>query len=233
MHYCRDEGATSHHDSRSLYVPPTKRSRSEDDPTRHREQRSRTEHRDSRKHGHGSRERGREPDYVRNPSKWTKYDLKEDGSQVLRGMSEDQVNKYAAFEFLDQVKKRKIMSGLEQSGDTDPDEEEIASESAKVVFKKPKRKVGRSEHKESLDRDRTVDTQQSHVGSGGGVKMAEYVVGSKAAARLQRERKQKRAKLISIQTEEDDESDSKEDGKVAASGISSSSVCLSHLEEEQ
>ena len=88
------------------------------------------------------------------------------------------------------MKKNKIMSELEQSGETDPDEEERASESAKVVFKKPKRKVGEPTQEERLVRVRTVDTQ-SHGGSGGGVKMAEYVVGSKAAAQLQRERKQR------------------------------------------
>ena len=51
-------------------------------------------------------------------------DMKEDGSQVLRGMSQDQVNKYAAFQFLDEIKKRKSSSSLttqqsDETGDTE------------------------------------------------------------------------------------------------------------------
>ena len=73
-----------------------------------------------------------DPDYVKNPSKWTKYELKDDGSEVLRGMSQDRVNKYAAFQFLDEVKKRKMSTRLQQDS-----EDSITDGVAKVVFKKP------------------------------------------------------------------------------------------------
>ena len=133
--------ASTHYESQSIYIPPAKRidTRSSDSHSSgghsdHRERRPRghnerdlrreRQRRHGQRGGYGgastsgradgrySRTHNREPDYVRNPSKWTKYDLKEDGSQVLRGMSQDQVNKYAAFQFLDEIKKRKSSSSL-------------------------------------------------------------------------------------------------------------------------
>ena len=90
--------------------------------------------------GHSGRYRAyKEPDYVRNPSKWTKYDLKEDGSQVLRGMSQDQVNKYAVFQFLDEIKKRKSSSSLETVTESDN-----SGDTGKVVFKKPSKSMSRT-----------------------------------------------------------------------------------------
>ena len=226
----REQASTSHHKSQSIYIPPAKRidTRSSDsysgDRSDHREWRSREhDERDSgrgrhRRHGrrgggHGGRYRAHmEPDYVRNPSKWTKYDLKEDGSQVLRGMSQDQVNKYAAFQFLDEIKKRKSSSSLTTHGnETDNIESDNSSETTKVVFKKPSRSASRTgKHSrtrsrdgvKSEDEDLKMRGQEGHGASGGeGIKMAEYVVGSKAAAQLQRERRQKRAKLVSLHSE--------------------------------
>ena len=260
---CRSEGRPSHRarDSGSLYVPSAKRARSEDDQDRRGGQRSRAEHRDRGRHrprGRGSSSRGgrargeRDPDYVKNPSKWTKYDLKEDGSQVLRGMSEDQVNKYAAFQFLDQVKKRKTAFSLEHGGETGSgeSEEREGKSSAKVVFKKPRSRAAKPGSREGPGSDvRTGDAASSvgaHGGLSGGIKMAEYVVGSKSAAQLQRERRQKKTKLISLQSEEGGAGSQVElDGKVhvskkeigrsvgAKSKKTAGAVCLSHLEEEE
>ena len=65
--------------------------------------------------------------------------MKEDGSQLLRGMSQDQVNKYAMFQFLDEIKKRKSSSSLttQQSNETGDTESDSSAETTKVVFKKP------------------------------------------------------------------------------------------------
>ena len=64
------------------------------------------------------------PDYIRHPGRWTRYDLKEDGTE---SMSDDQVNKVAASQFLHERK------GLSECEATRPIEE-------KVIFKRPKDK---------------------------------------------------------------------------------------------
>ena len=97
--------------------------------------------------------------------------------------------------------------------------------------------------------------QEGHSASGGGgIKMAEYVVGSKVAAQLHREkRRQRKAKLISLHSEELEEEkggervnsggemDSVSDREVAESGGSvkkavkrrTTAINLSHLDEEE
>ena len=65
--------------------------------------------------------------------------MKEDSSQVLWGMSQDQVSKYAAFQFLDEIKKRKSSLSLttQQSNETGDTESDNSAEMTNVVFKKP------------------------------------------------------------------------------------------------
>ena len=203
----------------SVYIPPAKRfcsqSRSEDERAFRQGRRS-SEHDEKGGSGRSKRHRGgcsrskanQEPDYVRNPSKWAKYDLREDGSQVLKGMSQDQVNKYAAFQFLDEVQKRKVSSRLQRDDESNTDVLDNSTESAKVVFKKPSKNLSKASKRDStrgnvgkVDVSSSLRAQESH---GGGIKMAEYVVGSKSAAQLHRERRQKKAKLISLHFEEDD-----------------------------
>ena len=65
------------------------------------------------------------PDYMRHPEKWTKYDLKEDGTEKMRGMSANQVNKAAALQFL---QKRK--------GSTDGELRHVSE--GKCTFQRPK-----------------------------------------------------------------------------------------------
>ena len=67
------------------------------------------------------------PDYMKHPERWTKYDLKEDGTESMKNVSADQVNKVAAFQFL---QKRR---GSFESETTLLTEE-------KLTFKKPKNK---------------------------------------------------------------------------------------------
>ena len=62
-----------------------------------------------------------------NPSKWTKYDLSTDGTEALKksGMTEDQVNSFAAFQFLRELRERREREGREE-------EEEGGSEESGV-----------------------------------------------------------------------------------------------------
>jgi hypothetical protein len=195
--------------------------------------------------------------------------LKEDGSQVLKGMSQDQVNKYAAFQFLDEVKKRKSSSSLsmQHSDETDIMESDDSAEMTKVVFKRPSKSISRTGKQSrtqthslrSEDGDlKTKDQEEGDSasdGGGGGIKMAEYVVGSKAAAQLHRERRrQRKAKMVSLHSEEKLEEEGageREDGadmdNIAELGdgsentkravkkrmVSSTAISLSHLEEEE
>lgn len=69
------------------------------------------------------------PGYIRHPKKWTKYDLKEDGTEKMKGMSADQQNKAAALSFL---------KGRASSA-TDGDTRVVGGRtSEKVMFKRPK-----------------------------------------------------------------------------------------------
>ena len=189
--------------------------------------------------------------------------MKDDGSQVLRGMSQDQVNKYAAFQFLDEIKKRKSSSSLtmqDSDGTDNTTESDNPAEMTKVVFKRPSRSVnkygkqGRTGLGDSLrkeDGDLKTKGQEGHSasdGSGGGIKMAEYVVGSKAAAQLHRERRRQRkvTQLVSLHSEEELEEeegagdmDSGDIAEIGGGGTkavkkrTSATINLSHLEEEE
>ena len=149
--------------------------------------------------------------------------MKDDGSQVLRGMSQDQVNKYAAFQFLDEIKKRKSSSSLTQDSDNTT-ESDNSAEMTKVVFKRPSRSVSKSGKQnrtglgDSLrkeDGDLKTKSQEGHSasdGSGGGIKMAEYVVGSKAAAQLHRERRRQRKAMQLVSLHSTSEGELEEEG---------------------
>lgn len=166
-------------------------------------------------------------------------------------MSQDQVNKYAAFQFLDEIKKRKSSSSLttqDSDGTDNTTESDNSAEMTQVVFKRPSRSVSRNGKQSrtgirSEDGDLKMKGQGDHSasdGSGGGIKMAEYVVGSKEAAQLHRERRRQRKamQLVSLHSEEDLEEegaweredggdmemDSGNDGDVAEIGGSSGTV---------
>lgn len=121
---------------------------------------------------------GRTPDFVRNPGKWTKYSLADDGTKELKGLTADQVNKHVAFQFLDELKKRKCSEQSLSGSDSlqIPQSNPSEVQSRKVVFKKP---IAARDLKEDDSK-----SKQLVFGEGGGVgagviRMSEYTVGTK------------------------------------------------------
>ena len=167
----------------------------------------------------------RVPDFLSNPAKWTKYDLKDDGTGNWKGLSEDQKNSHAAFQFLDELKERKH--------DVDTDDREGGA-AVKVQFRKPR--TPSKDHSHAKDTEHppsAIHTEQSTTPSGsshgttaghGVFKMAEYVVGSKAP----QQRKQPRLSVMG-EGDEDGERQTKKRKGVSAKAV----VSLSHLEEEE
>lgn len=134
------------------------------------------------------------PDYVANPSKWTKYELSDDGTEALRqsGMSDDQVNKFAAFQFLKELRAMKKREEGEE-------EEEEGEAEGKVVFRNPKKSKDREvvSFRENEGRSRAEGTggkegvSMEGFGSSGVLKMPEYVVGG-GQEKIRGQRKGKR-----------------------------------------
>ena len=68
------------------------------------------------------------PDYVKSPHKWKKYDLTKDGSEHYGGLSEEQINKKAAYEFLSSLRTNSPVT-----------ENEYSTNDSKIIFRKPHR----------------------------------------------------------------------------------------------
>lgn len=144
------------------------------------------------------------------PSKWTKYDLRDDGTKELAGLSAEQVNRKVAYQFLNQLKKS-----------SEHKEEDLQdAKDAKIVFKRPKR---------SRDNTDAKITPESELNETGGNKerqndmsvtsvrmMPEYVVGVSGG------RKRQPSKTGSGSGSKSD------DTKVRTK----TSIVLSHLEDE-
>ena len=94
------------------------------------------------------------PDYIKHPEKWTKYDLKEDGTEKMKGMSADQVNRAAALQFL---KERKASDKPNNSDKMSPEE--------RITFRAPNTV-------EDVAAGQTVCGSSAHV-------MPEYEFGNK------------------------------------------------------
>lgn len=187
------------------------------------------------------------PGYLTHPEQWTRYSLGEDGTEDLRGLSDEQVNRHAAFQFLDEVQKRKTSEHV-TGGDDDPAIHIESGASTKIEFRKPKKPSVRSVPKTSpatTNRaDSTNDTSPAHMlhegftsghhgngghsdpgaGGGGVVRMPEYVVGG----RREQTRQRKHPKL-QVLGDEGLEEEGGEKRKVAGKAL----VSLSHLAEEE
>ena len=187
-----------------------------------------------RNRGERSREQRRfmapfKPDYAINPSKWTKYNLDDDGTKGLigSGMSADQVNKYAAFEFL---KKRDELQ-RESSEGNEEEEEKITG--GKVIFKKPVKESmrGRCERMEEVDK-----RQGEGVGIGAGVYvMPEYKVGGRKEE-IKRGRRRKQLLVLGQGLDKAEKEEVIEKGKKVRSmreKKGKQAVSLGHLEEKE
>ena len=146
------------------------------------------------------------PDHVKNPGKWTKYDLEDDGTQKpeFKGLNAHQINQRAALEFLQR----------NNDGSNTPQTEEIAcntgtsdTDQPQFVFKRPKK----DNHSQYMRTAKGQEHQRSTLGNKfGAVTMPEYVVGSK------REKKLRQSSF---------------DNKKNVS-LKSTSVTLSHLDDD-
>lgn len=142
--------------------------------------RDRSPHRVQRRHHvtqGGGRRPARVPDHVTHPQNWTKYDLSDDGTQnsEYEGLSSDQLNRRAAFEFL------QLRSKEEESRDQDTTPTSASSSRCgQLNFKKP-----RSEKNKDLKLTRKTVDEGGHQNTAhyqsGALRMPEYVVGSKQA----------------------------------------------------
>lgn len=173
------------------------------------------------------------PDFLVNPSKWTKYDLADDGTEGLMrsGMSDDQVNKFVAFQFLNELRERKKRERGE--GEEDGEEGE-----GRVLFRNPKRSKGLetslpagSEGSDAEGTESKKGVSAGGFGSGGVLKMPEYVVGGGkqqgvvGGAKGQKRRGKQQLEVIMEEG----------NGEVAESVGTKSKSCisLSHLAEEE
>ena len=169
------------------------------------------------------------PDYVVNPSKWKKYDLSRDGTEGLKrsGMTDDQVNSFAAFQFLRELRERK-------EREMAAGEEEIEVDSRgerKVLFRKlARRKPDGGRGGSGGDRDSALAGEHKErvfaggAGAGVGVvKMAEYVGGEGQGGGASGRRARKRKQLQALGEQEDETTPPQKQQR--------SCISLSHLAE--
>ncbi|KAF1740298.1 hypothetical protein MXB_2292 [Myxobolus squamalis] len=73
------------------------------------------------------------PEYEKNPDKWIKYSLENDGTSLIygSGLSSNEINRKAAFEFFQELRLRKSDENHTNSSHTDN------SCPSKIIFKKP------------------------------------------------------------------------------------------------
>lgn len=106
------------------------------------------------------------PDYIKHPEKWVKYDLKNDGTERMAGMSADQQNRAAALEFL-KMRTGSVTKQTDNTVDT--------GTTGTVKFKKPKLKPSGCSAPLSACQEVTCNNM-----------MKEYVVGAKRERKLKR-----------------------------------------------
>ena len=173
------------------------------------------------------------PDYVVNPAKWTKYDLTNDGTKDLKrsGMNAEQVNKHAAFEFLNALRKD------DDDNNEGSVEEGEAESGGKVVFRKPTRKMAQGGNNIGGDQGGRDGGGGRFVGGVTGMSvMPEYVVGrEKPAGGKERERKGRKQLAVFGSRTTTEEKDGEVETKGSSEKIKSSQHCisLSHLGEDE
>lgn len=161
-----------------------------------------------------SKRPARVPDHVRNPRKWTKYDLSDDGTNnsEYEGLNSDQLNRRAAFEFLHQLRGKELESCDQET----PPSGSRDGEKSQVTFKPKRQGISHDVKQGPIHRGPGDQTDKAHYQSGV-LRMPEYVVGSK------QQRKHPLAKkTLSGGSEE-----------LNRTSTSTSSVRLSHLDTQE
>ena len=138
------------------------------------------------------------PDFVRNPGKWAKYSLADDGTNELKGLTADQVNKHVALQFLDEIKNRKSLEqSMGSSDDLMSSQPKPVAISQKVLFSRPKATFAmKKDRKDDSKCDEMSDgtrcrsqqiSSEPYIKRGsagaGVIRMPEYEVGGKTATK--------------------------------------------------
>lgn len=170
------------------------------------------------------------PDHAINPSKWTKYNLANDGTKGLlsSGMSSDQINKYAALEFL---KKRK---GLRRESEGDEEEEKEEESGGKMIFKKPAKKDSMRGRCEGVEEEEGKSGRGGLGGGAGVCMMPEYNVGWKEEeGKGNKGRGRKKLVVLGQRLDKRAEDEVKEKVRGVREKKGRHGVSLGHLEDEE
>ena len=125
--------------------------------------------------------------------------MADDGTNDLKGLTADQVNKHAALQFLDEIKKRNLCleQSMSSSNDLQSSQSKPMEVSQKVLYSKPKttfaikkdpRDDGRHDEMPEKVEYREFCSKPKPFIKGGGasagvIRMPEYEVGSKATSK--------------------------------------------------
>lgn len=131
--------------------------------------------------GRGGGPRGRAPrnttpDYVKNPQKWTRYNMKD--TQLLS----DRENKQVGLELFDELRTRRIQEDENKEGECGVSDEG-GSEAPKIVFKKPTKSADADIIDDQDDGDQPENLANAYFGGAKKLRMQEYVVGKPSRKR--------------------------------------------------
>ncbi len=196
----------------------------------------------------------RVPEYLTRPERWTRYTLREDGTRPdIQGLNEDQINRHAALQFLDELKRRKTSESVGGNSAMDTDSKGESGAIPSIQFRKPKSAVRLRDTKqrgfaartiEPLSPPRTLqeDFTSPHHGNGshgnsaaGGhsaFRMPEYVVGANKSGKS-RERKRPKLQVANEEEAEVERGEDKEGGGGVRGVTARTVISLSHLAEDE
>ncbi len=127
------------------------------------------------------------PDYIKNPIKWAKYSLKEDGSEQYSRLTSNQLNKQAALEFLSGLKSQHEASTVSDFHDAvETINDTNLCEHNKIVFKRRTHRIvdsGLNSSTKCHPQQQQEENDDKKQGKfiGGVYKMPEYSFGLKVS----------------------------------------------------
>nr|XP_053637400.1 protein TSSC4-like [Cherax quadricarinatus] len=113
------------------------------------------------------------PDYVKNPQKWTRYNMKD--TKLLSDME----NKQVGLRLFDELRKRRIHEDGEEESKCDVTDEGCSDQSPKILFKKPLKPTDA----DVGDDDEPRDIADDFFGGAKKLRLQEYVVGKSTRRR--------------------------------------------------